>query len=78
MNTNFESFNENKEGQPNRWFTVKQTKLNYWEKVISDKFARQILGTVMNNNGRCSTRQYNILKMAEQGNITSLNFHSKT
>lgn len=76
MIINFNKFNENKE-QPNRWFTVKQTQLDYWEKVITDQYARKILGSVILKNGRCSTRQYNILKMAVQGDITPSLFHSK-
>lgn len=76
MITKFNKYNENNE-QPNRWFTVKKERLDYWEKVITDPFARKVLGTVILKNGRCSTRQYNILKMAEQGNITPSLFHSK-
>ena len=73
MKTKFKEFNINE----NRWFTVKKTQLDYWEKVITDTYARKILGSVILKKGRCSERQYNILKLAVEGNITPSLFGTK-
>jgi len=60
-----------------KWFTLDQKKLNYYEQVITNTYAKAVLDTVKQNNGRCSERQYTILKLAIEGNITPSLFGTK-
>ena len=60
-----------------RWFNLKPEKIRYFEQVITDKFAKTVLASVKQKNGRCSERQYNILKLASQGNLTPSLFGTK-
>lgn len=60
-----------------KWFTLSPELLRYYNKVIDNDYAKSVLTTVTQKGGRCSARQYTILKLAVEGNLKPSSFGTK-
>ncbi len=60
-----------------KWITLKPEQLKYYSQVIDNEYAKTVLTTVKQKGGRCSARQYTILKLAIDGNLKPNSFGTK-
>ena len=60
-----------------KWITLNPGQLKHYSQVIDNKYAKTVLDTVIQKNGRCSARQLTILKLAASGNLNPGSFGTK-